>query len=321
MQSEIRTQSIHLLKDGHARSRVTDLFAQWDAFNQASFLDNIYFEVFGVDRTPFSSVVNEIERRYLIDHTGERLAHAFGHQHADIYPLFNENKLVVLWFPPYPICLNQLTPGEKRKLEKAVTELLQSMRLIVHDISFSEVTDGSGYEEFFYDRYYVPKQFNEMLGLQQKIAFENAPVENDSESTPIPDFLQDHTLEDLENAVQCQLQPPYQFKVSGFCEDLMISARKSEYFMPHFKVYLDLDEATTLHKIVKLVEPKFTIVEANEVNGKACIECIAHEGPFAETIGDIITNIHNILGPHLLNAFYTLGFNNFQLHFSLHVLH
>lgn len=319
MKSEIRTRSIQLLKNGSPSHPATDLLVQWDAFLKDGLMDNIHFEVVGIDQTHFSSIVDAEDRSCLIAQTEERLEHAFKHQNVGVYP--SNDQISVLWFPPYPIYLNRLTVEEKVRLEKAVAERLQILGLLTININLSELTDGSGFEELFYDQYFVPKHFNEMLGFKQTMVFEQPSVELEADNNLIFNFLQAYSADDLESVVQYQLQPPYSFKIDNHCKDDLTSSSNREYFMPTFKAYLELDEFSNLQNITELVSSKLEIVEVRELNGIACIECLSPEGPFAETLGHIVGNIHDILGPILMMTFRNLGFEKVQLQFLLSVWH
>jgi len=320
MQAEIRDQSIRLLKTESLHK--TGLLAQWDAFQNACLLDNVYIETVGADRLFFSSIDDEDALHHLMREAQNRLEHAFRNQNVRILPPTKkggERKIDVIWFPPYPIYLNRFTTAELGRLKKSITQLAQDLELLVSDVSFSELTDGGGFEEFFYDRYFVPNQFNEMLGLQQTTELMSIPIGDDAVNDLVFDYLQDHTPEELENFVQHQLQSPYSFRISSYCVgDLTLSPR-IEYFMPNFNAYLEPDQSSDLQKITELVASKFDVVKTSEVGGRMCMECHAPEGLFAETIGDIVRNAHDILGPRLLRTFKELGFEKVELQFLLHV--
>jgi hypothetical protein len=316
-ESTIDLISSPALKD---QSNITSLSEQWEVFCNEGMLDNIFFEISGIDLTEFTSIENEAERCRQIKLAKYRLVNTLKNQNVDLYPCIQYNKISVLWFPPYPIFLARLTADEQHKLERSIAKFIEGMGLLVHNISFSELTDGSGFEKLFYDHYFMPKQFNEMLGLQQQFMLKEALVELSMEDTRISDFIQRNSINALENMIQNRLQPPFEFKNQVYSGVKMNSTTDFEctrYFIPFFNAILNISENNSLQQIVKLVAKKVEVLDATEVDGKACIKCIAHEGPFAETLGQIIHNIHDLLGPFLLETFKELGLENVRLQFLL----
>jgi hypothetical protein len=149
------------------------LAREYENFCSAGILDNIYFTINGMDDIPFSAVANEENRRRSILWAEDRLNYVLKNQNAHVYPSFKDNEICVLWFPPYPINLNHLTAAENDILQGSVAKLMQEIGLLVHSISFSELTDGAGFEKWFYDNHFVPNQFNEMLELSTLVAFKD----------------------------------------------------------------------------------------------------------------------------------------------------
>ncbi|SFM25300.1 hypothetical protein SAMN03159341_12260 [Paenibacillus sp. 1_12] len=128
------------------------------------------------------------------------------------------------------------------------------------------------------------------------------------------DYVQSGKIQDLENDVRNQLPQPFDFEARIYN---LPKINVLAYFMPCFKVFYKFDENSSLENIISLISPEFEVVDATVLNGEACIECIAHEGPYAETIPQILHNIEYYLSPYILRTLVELKLDFVRLQFLI----
>ncbi|MNP55207.1 hypothetical protein D3C76_1498280 [compost metagenome] len=87
--------------------------------------------------------------------------------------------------------------------------------------------------------------------------------------------------------------------------------------MPLFRVCLDISANTTATAIINTVNQSFQVLDCMEIDNQLTLVCMAHEGPYAETVADIIINIHEILSPHVMQFFNKRGLEPLSLAFIL----
>ena len=285
---ERNTQSLSLLKKQLSTELLTDLklyqslSSEYDQFLQDKYLDNIHLVISGIDHQLFSSVGNS----HLISKAHDRLQSLlFG---SRLVIADSESDINVLWFPPIPINLMELEREQTEAIKQNIVYFFQKeLGLMINKVEFSSITDGSGWEEFFYERYFLPKKFIEITGLSSP----ELPVSDMKLS--IMDYIKDGKTERLKAQVNGQL--PQQLKFDVDLPESFSSTDSIALFMPFVRVELDKPVHMTATETINLINQAFQVLECSEQDGHLTLLCMSPEGPYAETVTQIITNINELL--------------------------
>lgn len=131
----------------------------------------------------------------------------------------------------------------------------------------------------------------------------------------IMDYNQGGKTESLKVLVKQQLANPLDFDV--YLPDPFVPSDTTALFMPFFRVCLDVAANTTATAIINMVNHSFQVLECMEIDNKLLLVCMAHEGPYAETVADIIINILEVLSPFVMQFFSKRGLEPLSLAFIL----
>ena len=272
----------------HAYQSLTD---EYEQFLQDQYLDNIMIVITGIDNTLFSTN----SENYLMGNAYQRLKSPIFGDRLSVNE--GESQLYALWFPSAPIKIKNYE-WEEEVIRKNITNyFISQFGLMVSDVSLSIITDGSGWETFFYERCFLPKRFLEITGINEH---SHQDTHSEDEITIMRYILEGKTKL-LESLVRNQLNKPLDFRVQ--LPDPFIPSDSTALFMPFFSVCLKIASDTTATSIIHLVSQKFELLECYETNGNLKLVCRTHEGPFAENVSDIVTNIRELLGPHVMQHF------------------
>ena len=91
------------------------------------------------------------------------------------------------------------------------------------------------------------------------------------------------------------------------------------FFMPFFEVHLNIRSDDLVEQIIKRIDKRFEVTDQIEIDGQLVLRCFAHEGPYADTAFDIVTNINELLGPYIMEAFNDMGLEVSKFQFLLSV--
>ncbi|WP_211748744.1 hypothetical protein [Paenibacillus sp. Marseille-Q4541] len=117
----------------------------------------------------------------------------------------------------------------------------------------------------------------------------------------IMDYIQEGKTESLKALVKEQLPHPLDFEIN--LPDPFVPSESTALFMPFFHVSLDVGPDTTATAIIHNVTQGYQVLECKEVDGRLTLLCMSHEGPYAETVSDIIGNIRELLSPYVMQFF------------------
>lgn len=134
------------------------LATEYDRFLNEGYLSSIFLVVEGIDGQLFSS-----------DQGEDLISRAYGRLET---PLFGEGleifrnglELHVIWTPPTPV---KLTEREEETHKNIVYYFDNELKLTVKDVSLCPLKDSQGWESFFYEKYFLPKKFKEILEGQE----------------------------------------------------------------------------------------------------------------------------------------------------------
>ncbi|MNW49703.1 hypothetical protein D3C74_271330 [compost metagenome] len=263
---------------------------EFDQFLQDRYLDNILLVINGIDRHVFSSVGNP----YLISEAHNRLQPLlFGNR---LVTADCESEIHVLWFPPIPIDLIELEGAQTETIKQNLIRFFENeLGLMVNEVVFSYITDGLGWEEFFYERYFLPKKFMEITGIS------NLVIPNSENEVSIMDCIEDGKTEWLKAQVNGQLPQPLKFDIQ--LSEPYIPSDSTTLFMPFVRAELHIPTHMTATEMINLVNQAFQILECSEQGGQLTLLCMSPEGPYAETTTDIVTNIRELLCPLFIQFF------------------
>ncbi|MGP0585562.1 hypothetical protein [Paenibacillus timonensis] len=118
----------------------------------------------------------------------------------------------------------------------------------------------------------------------------------------IHEFISNKGLSALEQDVNRQLCADFSFMAEEECL-LGVDSDSYTYFMPFFTVTVKCDLPFLNEMIVNTIANRFEVAEWQAANGDISVTCIADEGPLAETTEQIVSNIHELLGPATIEAF------------------
>lgn len=134
----------------------------------------------------------------------------------------------------------------------------------------------------------------------------------------ISDYVQVDIINTLEKIVCSELITPLDFKIRIFGKPKVNEEiPELQYFMSYFKIFLEPDEKP-FKDVLLIIAERYEIIDSFE--NEFCIECIAHDGPYAETKEHILNNI-DAQGPAILKAFNEMGLNVKRLQFLLDECH
>lgn len=294
-----------------------NLAMEYCKFNKEKFIGLIELTIHGIDGVLFNpGDVEQKEIRVLIEAAENRLRNYLSYQNAEIDVI---NDLKVIWFPPMLINMNDFLDQE---LETLFKEFLLNDLGLVGEVNFV-MMDGTGdYErELFYEKYFLPSEFLKMLGLGMKA---NVPPSGKgsylgkySSDRPIIDYIRHGEHKLLEVIVRSQLDPSLDFKITenGLASSANIST-DTQFIMPYFSVLLKQSD-NSINEVLAIVSQKFDVFVRQYANGgQLVLECRAPEGPYAETISEIISNIE-MLKPYILESFLELGLELESLQFQI----
>lgn len=300
------TKAINFLKK--AKSDINafhSMTREFEAFTQGDYLDNIQIVINGIDQTLFAST----SENHLISEACQRLkTPVFGNRLA-IHAC--DKELDVLWFPPAPIRINDYKREEKIIRKNVTQYFYNELGLSVSEVSISFLTDGTGWEEFFYERYFLPKKFMEITGIAEHS--QQSSIPNDDKT--IMSYILEGNAELLKSLVREQLSEPLGFDLQ--LAEPFHPSDSTVLFMPFFRVCINVPPNKTATEIISRVNSKFQVLDCSEMNDCLTLLCMAHEGPYAETISDIIINIHELLSPHVMQFFNTIGLEPISVSFIL----
>ncbi|MBE0338700.1 hypothetical protein [Paenibacillus sp. 23TSA30-6] len=285
--------SLHELQAARVQSNFRmykSLASEYDHFIQGEYLDSILLVINGMDHQAFPSVEDPL----LIAEARNRLETLLFGNHlitADC-----ESGLNLLWCPPIPINLMELEGKQKEEIKQNIVHFFdKELGLMVSEVHFSSITDGTEWEEFFYERYFLPKKFMEITGLTHPV-----PSVPEVEKT-ILDYILEGKMEWLKSQVRKQLEQPLEFDVE--LSEPFTPSDSTALFMPFARAELAIPSDTTATAIINLVNQKFEVLECSEQDGCLTLLCMSPEGPYAETIAHIIINIRELLCPPFMHFF------------------
>ncbi|MGX4583033.1 hypothetical protein [Paenibacillus chitinolyticus] len=264
---------------------------EYEQFVQEEYLSNIMIVINGIDQTLFSSS----NKDHLLGNACQRLdSPVFGNRltiHESV------SGLDVLWTPPIPIKIKNYEREKEIIRKNVIHHFDNEFGLMVTDVSLSIITDGTGGEQFFYEHHFLPKKFMEITGIAEH-SQQSSPPEDEK---MIMSYILEGKTELLKSLVREQLSGPLGFDVQ--LPDPFIPSDSTVLFMPFFRVCLNIVPDTTATQIIHSVNQKFQVLECSEKNGFLTLVCMAHEGPYAESVSGIVTNIREYLSPHVLQFF------------------
>lgn len=120
--------------------------------------------------------------------------------------------------------------------------------------------------------------------------------------------------EKLKAVVSKELLPPFNFDVELPVE---WAVPDPYFFMPFFKVVLNIEPHVLVEQIVAKVSERFSVEEWNVLDEQIHLQCFAHEGPYAQTASDVVHNINELLGPFTIQALCDMGLDVTKLQFIL----
>jgi len=281
------------------------LAAEYDRYLQKEYLDNITLEITGVGNTRFAD-----DNQHLIDEAARRLESSpFGSQ-MDFF--MDNSELTVLWFPTTPIKLADLGPEKLDVIKSNIRSYFaNALDLVVSEVSFSIIDGGGGREDFFYDYYFAPRM---LMGILEGNAIPQSSYDSNGEKT-IMGYLRDGGAELLKAAVNSRLSGHLGFDID--LPDMFEPTGHTVFFMPFFKACLRIRPDQSAETIKGLVNRHFDVLESKAFNDHLYLECRAQEGPYAESVSDILQNINGILSPYVMRVLGELGLEVLSVLFIL----
>lgn len=278
------------------------LAAEYERYLQKEHLDNITLVITGVGNTSFA------DGKHLIVEARRRLESSPFGSHMDIYE--NNSELTVLWFPTTPFSLNDFKASREVLRSNIQNHFAKELGLIVDVVSFSIIDGGGGREDFFYDHYFAPRKIK---GILEGSAILPSCDSNGEET--IMTYILEGNAEMLKDAVKSHLSAPVGFDL--YLPEKFEPTGHTVFFMPFFKVCLNVRSDQSAKEIKQLVDHRFEVVESMEFGDHLYLECRSHEGPYAETASDIVQNIHDELSPHVMRVLGELGLEVLNILFIL----
>lgn len=219
----------------------------------------------------------------------------------------------VLWFPTTLICFGDFDSKQVEEVRLNVYNyLVDVLGLLVEDVSFSVIDGGGGREDWFYDYYFLPRKIADIFNGAEGLL---ASYQSDGEKTIMGYFREDNDLENLKAAVQSQLPAPIGFDIN--LPDNFEASTRTIFFMPTFRINLNIPAGQSAGKILQLVNQHFDVLQTTVFGGHIYLECKSSEGPFANTVSDIVANIQEILSPFVIPVLHDLSLDVLSVQFIL----
>lgn len=283
------------------------LSAEYERYLQEEYLDNISLVITGIDNTTFSWD----NGKHLISEACRRIESSpFGSQ-MNFYEV--DSKIYVLWFPTTLVSFGEFDSKQVEEIRLNVYNYwVNVLGLIVKDVSFSIIDGGGGREDQFYDYYFLPRKIADIFNGAESIL---PSYEPDGEKTVMGYFREDNDLENLKAAVKNQLPTPLGFDIN--LPDMFEASAHTCFFMPTFRVGLKVQSGQSASEIIKSVKTHFDVLESMVFDGHIYLECMSAEGPYANTVSDIVKNIEGILSPFVIPVLRNLSLDVFSVQFIL----
>ncbi|WP_458124745.1 hypothetical protein [Paenibacillus sp. Z3-2] len=279
---------------------------EYDRYLQEEHLDYISLVITGVDDIPFSSdngkhLIGKARRRIDSSLFGSRI-----HTYEDNFGI------TVLWFPTMPISFSDFEPKQVGTIRSNLKSyFVDVLGLLVEDVSLSIIDGGGGREDWFYDHYFVPRKITDIFKGSGMLL----PSYDPKGKKTIMGYIREDNLEKLKAVVKSQLPTPLGFDIN--LPDKFEASIHTVFFMPTFRISLNVQLGQSAGEIIQLVSQHIDVLESMVFDGRIYLECMSSEGPFANTVSDIVINIQEILNPYVIRVLDELSLEVLSILFIL----
>ncbi|MDO3409706.1 hypothetical protein QWJ34_08010 [Saccharibacillus sp. CPCC 101409] len=273
------------------------LATEYNQFLQEGYLSNISLVINGIDGQLFSS-----------DQEEDLISRAYGRLET---PLFGEGleifrngfELHVVWTPPIPVKLtDSITEREEETRRNIIYYFDNELKLMVQDVNLRSLKDSRGWESFFYEKYFLPKKFKEIVGDQD--SQNSSPQEwlENEEEPCVMDYILTGKRALLQDIVDKQLPDSLGFDIC--IPEPFVPTDSTCLFLPFFEARIKLVEDMSAVSVINTITRTYELIDCKaEAENTLVVSCRCNEGPYTFTVDDIVRNILHNLGPKLTAFF------------------